>query len=158
MSTLPKPYSPEELKEKAEAYFKELGIDPTKEPNKNDLPEPPSTAPSALKADTVGVNKEFCMVQVYSFVFYTYVVVQFQHHEFNGHSGGLGIGGMPLTGGILLFKDLKTLLDTKVFFVHFEAVEGGLCQVSWGTHGSATVIGVGGGAGAFAGRGKWGNQ
>ncbi len=144
----------DQLKEEALAYFKSIGIDPNVKPDADSLPSP-STISKRQLLGADGVTTEACTIFTISVVFYTYVKVAFSHHNFEGHAGGVGVGGLPATVGVIYFADLKVLLATKDFGIFYVADDGGACHVTWGTHGNATVVGIGAGAAAMGGKGKW---
>lgn len=142
---------------RAEKYFAAHGINPNE---KGELTHKLDLTPTpAFKEGDLGVTTLPCVIEVESFLFYTYCEVTFADsdghtHKFEGHSGGLGVGEVD-AGGVIYFADLETLLKTGDFGVAFLAEDGGVCQVTWGTHGNASAAGVGDGGGAFGGSGSW---
>jgi hypothetical protein len=152
---------------RAAEYFKRLGIDP------NAAPDAAESATLAVRDSgerlraleifpvpplSVGsdVTTLPCVIECESFFFYTYcsVLVPGLGREFEGHSGGLGVGDCT-GGGVIYFADQGALLATSDFGVTFVADTGGTVMVTWGTHGNANAVGVGEGAGAFGGTGSW---
>ena len=149
-------------------YFKNLGIDP------NAAPDAAGRATLAVRSSAVsraidifpgpvgvlGVGSAVttlpCVIECESFLFYTYcsVLVPGLGREFEGHSGGLGLGDCT-GGGVIYFADAAQLLSTSDFGVTFVADAGGTVMVTWGTHGNANAVGIGEGAGAFGGTGSW---
>ncbi len=148
--------SPEELNQKALAYFKKKGIDPNKEPaNKRIL----TTAPVKFESASDSVTTHTCHIDVASFLFYTYVNCSYHSDagnkwEFEGDSGGLGAGGAVGVGAIV-YSDSSELHSTKDFAVAYGAEGGGAVVITWGKYGTATLVAAGGGGGAFAGTGDW---
>lgn len=141
-----------DLKARADKYFKEIGIDPDKKTDNVNFPSPPTAVDTVV--DKSKITTEFCTIECITYIVYTYVSVQFQHHVFEGHAFGIGIGG-AFNGGVIYFADEKKLLDTKSFGIFYVAADGGVMHVTWGTHGNATVAGVGEGGAAMGGFGKW---
>ena len=56
---------------------------------------------------------------------------------------------------LLTLSNNLLLLKATTFGVAFVAEDGGALQVTWGTSGNATAVGVGEGLGAFGGSGSW---
>lgn len=139
------------LKKNAEAYFKEQGIDPSKKPEKQSSKIDEKTNLIAESLTTYA-----CLISIVSVFFYTYceVIVPKLGYKFKGSAGGVGAGGFS-GPGIIYFSDKSKLLSTHTFGVAYAADDGGLLQVTWGSHGNATATGVGAGGGAFGGSGKW---
>ncbi|MHA2343208.1 MAG: hypothetical protein ACXADW_15155 [Candidatus Hodarchaeales archaeon] len=129
------------LKERAKEYFKSLGIDIDEKPNEN--------------LETITVP---CTIEIESVVFYSYVEIVFEYngctYKYTGNAGGIGVGDLTAEG-VIYFGDLNKLIGTKAFGVTFAAEDGGVVQVTWGTHGNATAAGIGEGLGAFGGSGSW---
>lgn len=150
--------SKSERRIRAEKYFAAKGINPNV---KGELTRKLDVKPTAtFKEGDLGVTTCPCTIEVESFLFYTHCTVTFADpqgncHKFEGDSGGLGIGEVD-AGGVIYYADLETLLKTGDFGVAFVAEDGGVCQVTWGTHGNASAAGVGDGGGAFGGSGSWG--
>lgn len=148
---------------RAAEYFKRLGIDPNVAPSTSTAPASSSASSRALEIFPVpplsvgsAVTTLPCVIECESFFFYTYcsVLVPGLGREFEGSSGGLGVG--DCTGpGVIYFADQGALLATSDFGVTFVADAGGTVMVTWGTHGNANAVGVGEGAGAFGGSGSW---
>lgn len=138
---------------RAVEYFKNLGIDPNKKP---DQPIPMLNAPEVQE----GVTTLPCVIEVECFLFYTYLEVDVpdKGKKFEGHSGGVGIPGDIEAAGAIYFADWNVLVGTSTFGVAFVAEDGGVVQVTWGSHGNATAAGVGEATGAFGGSGSWKNM
>lgn len=141
---------------RAAEYFKNLGINPNVAPDDLAVPPPPPGILSLSKAKAGSVTTLPCVIECESFLFYTYcsVLVPGLGREFEGHSGGLGLGDCT-GGGVIYFADAAQLLSTSDFGVTFVADAGGTVMVTWGTHGNANAVGIGEGAGAFGGTGSW---
>jgi hypothetical protein len=147
------PEKTEALKKRAEAYFKKVGIDPTKKPeNAPVAPTMPKILSESNSGD--GITTEVAVIQVYSILVYTYCQVNMPGYEFSGHTGGLGAGASE-NAGVIYYADKAKLLKTTDFGVFYAAHTGGVIHVTWGTHGNATAAGVGEGFGAFGGSGSW---
>ena len=143
---------------RAEKYFAAHGINPNIEGEMKN-PKLDVTPTPAFKAGDEGVTTVPCEITVEAFLFYMYCEVTFvdpagKSHKFCGNSGGIGVGDLE-TAGVIYYADLETLITTAAFGVAFIAEEGGVVQVTWGTHGNASAAGVGEGGGAFGGSGSW---
>jgi hypothetical protein len=139
---------------RALAYFDRKGIDPRIEPAAEAYPSVVPQAPPFTRA-TEGITTEACTIDLIAVLFYAHVtVVTASGHTFDGHSGGIGIGDIS-GAGVIYYADLSTLLSTHAFGVAFGAEDGGVMQVTWGSHGNATIVGIGEGLGAFGGSGDW---
>jgi hypothetical protein len=141
---------------KALEYFDRLKIDVRVEPKPGTFPSVAPQAPKFTKHYVgAGMETYACTIHLLSVVFYTYCdVTTANGHEFEGHSGGLGVGELTAVG-VIYYDDLKVLLNTSAFGVFFGAEEGGVVHVTWGANGNATAAGVGEGLGAFGGSGSW---
>lgn len=143
---------------RAEKYFAAKGINPNV---KGELTRKLDVKPTAIFKDgDLGVTTMPCTIEVEAFLFYMHLTVTFVDskgtcHKFEGDSGGVGVGEVD-SAGVIYFADLETLLKTGTFGVAFAAEDGGVVQVTWGTHGNASAAGVGDGGGAFGGSGSWG--
>ena len=143
-----------DLKTRAEAHFKKMGIDPSKEQKNPQMVQVPTADRKEFAAASTTTHP--CTISTISVLFYTYceVSVPAIGYTFKGHSGGLGVGGIDAKG-VIYYADQSVLLATKDFGVFFGAEDGGVIHVTWGSHGNATAIGVGEGGGAFGGSGSW---
>ena len=141
---------------RAVAYFKRNGIDPRVEPPPETFPSDVLRAPRYTQLTATGITTEACSIEVSAYFFYAHVEVidMANYHTFEGHSGGIGLGDI-FGIGVIYYADLPALLATTDFGVFFGAEAGGAMHVTWGTHGNATVGGIGEGIGAFGGRGSW---
>ena len=149
-----------ERRKRAQRYFASYGINPnTKGNTHQDRLLDFAPVPVWNKKST-GVISYQCNISVESFLFYTHIEVEFvdpntqQTYQFEGGSGGLGLGTCD-TVGVIYFGNLETLLKATTFGVFFGADGAGAVQVTWGTSGNATAAGAGDGAGAFGGSGSW---
>lgn len=142
----------EDLKQKALDYFERKGIDVRIKPTKSmkaDLPQ--QLKENALK----GMKVDGCVIEITSVLFYTYLVFSApQFGTFEGHAGGFGVGEL-VAAGVLYYDNGSALKSTHDFGVFFGADAGGICQITWGSNGNATAVGIGDGLGAFGGQGDW---
>ena len=148
----------EQRRARAENWFSANGINPNT-PDRNGNSGLLDLRPSPqYTANVGGVISHPCTINVEGFLFYAHVTVTFNDgtnaYEFEGGSGGVGIGDLT-SGGIIYYGNQNTLLTATTFGVAFGAEDGGVCQVTWGTSGNATAAGVGEGLGAFGGSGRW---
>lgn len=141
------------IKERAEAYFKEVGIDPGKK-----APEPKNAKAIVFIKELEGTTTLPCIISFQAYLFYMYLEVEVpdKGKKFCGSAGGVGAGDIE-SAGVIYFSDWDTLVKTKTFGVAFLAEEGGAIQVTWGTHGNATAAGIGDGGAACGGSGSWKN-
>ena len=144
---------------RAEKWFAAHGINPNS-PDSNGNANVLDVRPTLTwKEDMDGVTSYPCEINVEGFLFYAHVTVSFTDsegntHEYEGGSGGIGVGDLTCAG-VIYFGDEDVLLKATTFGVAFGAEDGGVCQVTWGTSGNATAAGVGEGLGAFGGSGSW---
>jgi hypothetical protein len=141
------------IKERAEAYFKDEGIDPNVKPVRRKPPKARMKAPALEDTTTLPCTISF---QAYLFYMYLEVDVPDKGKRFCGSAGGVGAGDIE-SAGVIYFADWDTLVKTSAFGVAFLAEDGGVIQVTWGTHGNATAAGIGDGGAACGGSGSWKN-
>ena len=146
-------------RKKADRWFAANGINPNT-PDSDGNARLLDLAPSGVWcADSDGVTSYSCTISEQGYLFYSHVSVIFEDgngntYEFEGGAGGVGVGDTEAEG-IIYFGDEETLLKATTFGVAFIAEDGGALQVTWGTSGNATAVGVGEGLGAFGGSGSW---
>ena len=148
----------EQKRKRAEKWFAAHGINPnTPDPDGNQRVLDVRPAQSFTE-DMDGVISHPCTITVEGFLFYAHVTVEFndgsKSYEFQGGSGGVGVGDLTCEG-VIYYGNQDTLLKATTFGVAFGAEDGGVCQVTWGTSGNATAAGIGEGLGAFGGSGSW---
>ena len=149
-----------ERRKRAIKYFEAYGINPNTKGNTHQdrlLDMPPKPFWDEKTENTITFE---CSISVESFLFYTHVEAEFtdtttkETYQFEGGSGGLGVGTCD-TVGVIYFGNLDTLLKATTFGVFFGGDAVGAVQLTWGTSGNATGGGAGDGAGAFGGSGSW---
>ena len=146
-------------RKKADKYFAAHGINPNT-PNNDGISNVLDLTPKvSFHKDSDGVTTYPCTISVQGYLFYSHVDVIFTDsagntYEFEGSAGGIGVGDTEAEG-LIYFGNEETLLKATTFGVAFIAEDGGALQVTWGTSGNATAVGVGEGLGAFGGSGSW---
>ena len=144
-------------RQRANKYFAARGINPN---SRGELTRMLDINPAmSWSKSTDSVITYNCVIEVEAFLFYMHLTITFtdsagKTHVFEGDSGGIGLGDMT-SDGILYFGNQETLLKATTFGVAFAAEDGGVIQVTWGTSGNASAVGVGEGGGAFGGSGHW---
>tara|TARA_Y100001938_G_scaffold143552_1_gene216491 strand:- start:20530 stop:21012 length:483 start_codon:yes stop_codon:yes gene_type:complete len=146
-------------RKRAEKWFAAHGINPNT-PNSDGNAQVLDMKPAiTFTEDMDGTTTYPCEISIEGFLFYAHVTVSFtdsagKTYEFEGGSGGIGVGDLS-SAGVIYFGNEETLLKATTFGVAFGAEDGGVVQVTWGTSGNATAAGVGEGLGAFGGSGSW---
>ena len=146
-------------RKKADRWFAAHGINPNTPNSDGNANVLDLTPVSPWHKDADGVTTYSCTISVQGYLFYSHVSVIFEDadgnsYEFEGGAGGVGVGDTEAEG-LIYFGDEDTLLKATTFGVAFGAEDGGVVQVTWGTSGNATAVGVGEGVGAFGGSGSW---
>jgi len=146
-------------RKKADRWFAAHGINPNTPDRNNDhtvLDLVPKPQWGKGDENTITYN---CTINVAGYLFYSHVTCQFTDADGNtylyeGGAGGIGIGDIEAEG-VIYFGSEETLLKATTFGEAFIAEDGGTLQLTWGTSGNATAVGIGEGLGAFGGSGSW---
>ena len=172
-----KEFSHEE-KKKAEGWFADRGVDVRVDPKTLKDPNPlfvelpsvpkPAFGPSSeelwvpsLEVVAPEVERVYeCKLTITSLFFYTWFWAEFydtrskKHYQFEGGSGGIGVGSAD-GWGLIYFADPKKLLAAEAFGLAYGGAYAGLAQVTWGLTGNASAELLGTGVGVFGGSGEW---
>tara|TARA_B100001175_G_scaffold44912_1_gene34095 strand:- start:7564 stop:8025 length:462 start_codon:yes stop_codon:yes gene_type:complete len=146
-------------RQKADRWFAAHGINPNtpdRTNNSNVLDLVPERQWPKAGEDAISYS---CTISVQGYLFYSHVSCIFEDsegntYEYEGGAGGIGIGDIEAEG-IIYFGNEETLLKATTFGEAFIAEDGGTLQLTWGTSGNATAVGIGEGLGAFGGSGSW---